>query len=58
MDIATLGIIKSIPGTAAQRAEAAQAAAEAAAETAQQYGYGMKIEDDTLYVFSGEESES
>ena len=58
MDIVTLGIVKSIPGTAAQRAEAAQAAAEAAAETAQQYGYGMKVENNTLYVFGGEESES
>ena len=55
MDVVTLGIVKSIPGTAAQRAEAAQAAAEAAAETAQQYGYKFSVESNTLYVGEDEE---
>lgn len=62
MDTSTLGaaiaIVKSIPGTAAARAEAAQEAAEAAeqaaeaaAELAVQHSYGVSVVGHTL-VFS------
>lgn len=52
-----IAIVKSIPGTAANRAEAAQAAAESAAETAQHYGYGMYVENHIKTITSEEESE-
>ena len=50
-----VGIVKSIPGTAASAAETAkqgaqeaQAAAEAAAEIAQQHAWGVSVSDNTL----------
>lgn len=47
---ATIGIIKKIPGTAAERAEKAAEDAESAAELAQQYGYRITVENKTLIV--------
>ena len=60
MDTDTLGavisIVKAIPGTAVERAEAAQEAAETAAGLAQEYGYRLYVEDTTLVI--GEEDDS
>ncbi len=57
MDAETLAVAiqkaKEIPGTAAQRAEAAQAAAETAADLAKNYGYSLTIEGTALVI--GEE---
>lgn len=59
MDSTLVGIVRavatSIPGTAANRAEAAQRAAEAAAETAQHYGFGVYVEGHKLRIVSEED---
>lgn len=47
-----MAIAKAIPGTAAYRAEAAQAAAESAAELAQHYGYGISVDGHKLMITS------
>lgn len=47
-----IALAKSIPGTAANRAEAAQEAAEAAAETAQHYGYGIYVDGHKMVITS------
>lgn len=54
MDISTLaaaiGIIKKLSGTDIERAETAARNAESAAELAQQYGYRITVEGNTLVV--------
>lgn len=56
MDTQTLGaaiaIVKTIPGTAAQRAETAAEAAEAAAEQAATHNYGISVVGNTLAITS------
>ena len=56
MDGGTVGLIvaiaKSIPDTAAVRAETAQEKAEQAAELAQHYGYGMQVQGHKLIITS------
>ena len=59
MDIETLGaaiaVAKSIPGTAAERAETAAESAESAAEIAEASAYGITITGTTLNVTEGSE---
>lgn len=54
MDSQTLGaaiaIAKSIPGTAAQRAETAAEAAENAAEIAAAHNYGISVSGNKLVI--------
>lgn len=54
MDSQTLGaaiaIVKSIPGTAAQRAETAAEAAENAAEIAATHNYGISASGNKLVI--------
>ena len=54
MDITSIGaavaLVKSIPDTAVQRAEAAQAAAETAAAQAATHNYGISVSDSTLTI--------
>lgn len=61
MDIQTLcaavAITKGIPGSAAERAETAQAAAEAAAAVAQTHNYGISVSGTTLVITPPEEEE-
>lgn len=45
---AAICICKSIPDTAAERAEAAQRAAEESAELAEQHSYGVSVIGTTL----------
>lgn len=51
------GIVKKIPGTAAQRAETAQAAAEEAAAVAATHNYGISVSGSTLVITPPEEQE-
>ena len=46
--LAAISIVKKIPGTAAERAETAQAAAESAAELAQQHSMGVSVNEHTI----------
>lgn len=54
MDVTTLGaaiaVAKSIPGTAAERAETAADRAESAAEIAEASAYGITVEGHTLKI--------
>jgi len=54
MDATTLGaaiaIAKTLPDTAAGRAEAAAQRAESAAQTAQEHGYVLRIQNNGLIV--------
>lgn len=54
MDMKTIGaavaLVKSIPGSAAQRAETAQAAAEAAAQEAASHNYGITVSGTVLTI--------
>lgn len=56
MDSTLVGIVKavatSIPGTAANKAEAAKQAAEAAAETAQEHAYTIAVDGHKLNITS------
>ena len=52
---AAIGIVKKIPGSAAERAETAAEQAETAAALAQEYGYSLIFEDG--YMVVGEEQE-
>ena len=60
MDITTLGaaiaIAKTLPDTAAGRAEAAAQAAEAAAELAEQHSYGVSVSGTKLVFTGGDET--
>lgn len=57
MDTTTLGaaiaVAKSIPGTAAERAESAADRAESAAEIAEASAYGITVEDHTIVITDG-----
>ena len=53
---AMIGVVKSIPGTAAARAETAASSAEASAELAAQHSMGVSI-NGTKLVFSQLEGE-
>ena len=59
MDLITLaaaiGIVKKIPGTAAERAEAAAQAAEQSAEAAATHNYAITITDGVLNITESEE---
>lgn len=59
MDVTTLGaaiaIAKNIPGSAAQRAEAAAQAAEESAEAAAAHNYAITITDGVLNITESEE---
>lgn len=59
-----IGIAKSIPGTAAQRAESAQGAAEsaqtaaeAAADVAMNYGHSVRVANGMLIIENAEEEQ-
>ena len=47
---AAVALVKSIPGSAAQRAETAQAAAEAAAQEAASHNYGITVSGTVLTI--------
>lgn len=50
LDPVTIAYLKSIPGTAVSRAEAAQTAAEAAAAEAATHNYGITVSGSTLTI--------
>jgi hypothetical protein len=54
MDIVSIGaavnLVKSIPGSAAERAETAAEAAEAAAAVAETHNYGISVVDTVLAI--------
>ena len=50
LDPVTVAFLKSIPGTAASRAEAAQVAAEAAAQEAASHNYGITVSGTVLTI--------